>query len=57
MRIKAAAADGLRNSLFRQMDSPDLVFAPTAPQYAHLVVPRNVPINMPIYINNIVSAK
>jgi hypothetical protein len=34
-----------------------LVFALTAPQYAHLVVSRNVPINMPIYINNIVSAK
>jgi hypothetical protein len=37
MRIKAAAADALRNTLFRQMNSSAYFFALIALQYVHPV--------------------
>jgi hypothetical protein len=57
MRIKAAATDALRQYAVSANKFLRLVFGLIAPQYVHLGVSRSIPINIPIRLNNIVSAK
>jgi hypothetical protein len=55
MRIKAAAADALRNTLFRQMNS-SAYFLRLSHCNMSPGVSRSVPVKTSIFINNIVSA-